>query len=223
MTSAPSADEAPEPSADGGPRVRRRELQKEQTRLVLALAAFDLAKEHGLANVRIPQIAAAVGVSPRTFNNYFHSKEAAIVWPITLRAAALADSLVGRPPKEPLADAIVATVAGQYGNSEIVGLPARWLDEFRALVAVEPALHGEYLKAAAAAEPALADAIGRRAGILVGELQTLVLAAAAVAAERAAVLHWARTRTPRSSLVDTVCTAVGMAVRCLAGPGSTLD
>jgi AcrR family transcriptional regulator len=203
--------------------VRRRELQKQQTRLVLALAAFDLAKEHGLANVRIPQIAAAVGVSPRTFNNYFHSKEAAIVWPITLRAAGLAESLAGRPSKEPLADAIVATVAGQYGNSEIVGLPARWLDEFRALVAAEPALHGEYLKAAAAAEPALADAIARRAGILVGELQTLVLAAAAVAAERAAVLHWARTMAPRSSLADTVRTAVAMAVRCLAGPGSTLD
>jgi AcrR family transcriptional regulator len=203
--------------------VRRRELQKEQTRLVLALAAFDLAKEHGLANVRVPQIAAVVGVSPRTFNNYFPSKEAAIVWPITLRAAGLADSLAGRPAKEPLADAIVAAVAGQHGNSEIVGLPARWLDEFRALVAVEPALHGEYLKAAAAAEPALADAIARRAGILVGQLESLVLAAAAIAAERAAVLHWARTMAPRSSLADTVRTAVAMAVRCLAGPGSTLD
>jgi AcrR family transcriptional regulator len=203
--------------------VRRRELQKQQTRLVLALAAFDLAKEHGLANVRVPQIAAVVGVSPRTFNNYFPSKEAAIVWPAALRAAGLADSLADRPAEEPLADAIVAAVAGQAGNSEIAGLPPAWLDEFRALVAVEPALHGEYLKAASAAESALADAIARRAGILVGELQTLVLAATAIAAERAAVMHWARTRTPRSSLVDTVCIAVGMAVRCLAGPGSTLD
>jgi AcrR family transcriptional regulator len=104
-----------------------------------------------------------VGVSPRTFNNYFPSKEAAIVWPATLRAAQLADSLAGRPPEEPLADAIVAAVAGQAGHTQIAGLPAGWLDEFRALVAAEPALHGEYLKAAAAAEPALADAIARRA------------------------------------------------------------
>jgi AcrR family transcriptional regulator len=215
MTSAPSSDERPG--------VRRRELQKEQTRLVLALAAFDLATEYGVANVRIPQIAAAVGVSPRTFNNYFPSKEAAIVWPATLRAAGLADSLAGRPAQEPLADAIVAAVAGQAGNSEIAGLPPAWLDEFRALVAAEPALHGEYLKAAAAAEPALADAIARRSGILVGELESLVLAATAIAAERAAVLHWARTMAPRSSLADTVRTAVGMAVRCLAGPGSALN
>ncbi len=203
--------------------MRRRELQKEQTRLVLALVAFDLAKEHGLANVRIPQIAAVVGVSPRTVNNYFPSKEAAIVWPATLRAARLADSLADRPPEEPLADAIVAAVAGQAGHSQIAGLPPAWLDDFRALVAAEPALHGEYLKAAAAAESALADAIARRAGILIGQLESQVLAAAAVAAERAAVLHWARSMAPHSSLADTVRTAVAMAVRCLAGPGSTMD
>ena len=93
------------PPAAGAPRVRRRELQKEQTRLVLALAAFDLAREHGLANVRIPQIAAAVGVSPRTFNNYFPSKEAAIVWPSTVRGARMAADLADRPAGEPLADA----------------------------------------------------------------------------------------------------------------------
>ena len=106
--------------------MRRRELQKEQTRLVLALAAFDLAKEYGLANVRIPQIAAVVGVSPRTFNNYFPSKEAAIVWPATLRAAGLADSLADRPADEPLADAIVAAVAGQ-ARQQRDRRPAGWL------------------------------------------------------------------------------------------------
>ena len=67
--------------------MRRRDLQKEQIRLDLALAAFELAKAAGLAKVRVPQIAEAVGVSTRTFNNYFPSKEAAIVWPTTLRGA----------------------------------------------------------------------------------------------------------------------------------------
>ena len=208
--------------AAGALRARRRELQKEQTRLDLAMAAFDLAREHGLAGVRIPQIAAVVGVSPRTFNNYFPSKEAAIVWPTTLRVARLAASLANRPPGELLADAIVETVAGQYGTGEIDGLPAGWLDEFRALVAVEPALHGEYLKAAAAAESVLGDAIARRAGVPAGQLESLVLAAMAVAAERAAVMHWARTPAPRPSLADAVRISVGLAVRCLAGPGSAL-
>jgi AcrR family transcriptional regulator len=209
------------PPAAGDLRARRRERQKEQTRLDLALAAFDLAREHGLAGVRIPQIAAAVGVSPRTFNNYFPSKEAAIVWPVTLRVAQLAATLADCPAEEPLADAIVTTVVGQSATSEIDGLPSGWLDEIRALVAVEPALHGEYLKASAAAEAALAGAIARRAGVPSGQLEPLVLAAVAVAAERAVVLHCARTPAPRPSLADAVRVAVGMAVRCVTGPGLT--
>jgi AcrR family transcriptional regulator len=211
MTSTPSLADPP---------VRRRDLQKEQTRLDLALAAFDLAKAHGLASVRVPQVAAAVGVSTRTFNNYFPSKEAAIVWPTTLRGARLATNLADRPPAEPLADALVAAVAGLYGKDEMDGLPAGWLGEFRALVAAEPTLHGEYLKAAAAAEGDLAGAIARRAGAETGQLEPLVLAAVVVAAERAAVLHWVRQATPPAPLADVVRTAVGMAVRGMAGPGA---
>jgi len=209
------------PPATGVLRRRRRELQKEQTRLDLALAAFDLAREHGVAEVRIPQIAAAVGVSPRTFNNYFPSKEAAIVWPATLRVARMGARLAERPAEEPLADAIVATVAGQPGTGEIDGLPSGWLDQFRALVAVEPALHGEYLKAATASEAVLAGAIARRMGVPAGQLESLVLAAVAVAAERVAVLHWARAPGPQRPLADAVRIAVAMAIGCMTGPALT--
>ncbi len=198
------------------PPARRRDLQKEQTRLDLSLAAFGLAREHGLASVRVPQIAAATGVSPRTFNNYFASKEAAIVWPVTWRASRLADSLDGRPPQEPLADALAEAVAGMYEQDEIDGLPAGWLGDFRALVATEPALHGEYLKAAAAVETALAGAIARRAGVGQGQLEPQVLAAVVAGAERAAVLYWARQASPSATLADVIRTAVGMAVRGMA-------
>src|ERR1700689_590420 len=97
--------------------LRRRHLQKEQTRLDLALAAFELAKAEGLANVRVPQIAEVVGVSTRTFNNYFPRKGAAIGWPTTLRGARLAHELAVRPAGERLADALVEVVAGLYGPS----------------------------------------------------------------------------------------------------------
>jgi AcrR family transcriptional regulator len=103
------------------PPARRRDQQKEQTRLDLALAEFELAREHGLASVRVRQIAAATGVSPRTFNNYFASKEAAIAWPATWRASRLAASLAERPPEEPLADvfrtAVDMAVRGMAGGS----------------------------------------------------------------------------------------------------------
>jgi AcrR family transcriptional regulator len=210
------------PPVPGHPQLRRRDLQKEQTRLDLALAAFELARAQGLASVRVPQIAAAVGVSPRTFNNYFSSKEAAIAWPATRRAARLASRLAGRPPAEPLAEALVAAVADLCGSGEAEGLPPGWLQGFRALVAAEPALHGEYLKASAAAETALADGIARRIGATEGQLEPQVLAAVVVAAERAAVRYWARQATPPAPLADVVRAAVDMAVRGMAGPGATL-
>jgi len=197
--------------------VRRRDQQKEQTRLDLALAATELAKAQGLANVRVPQVAAAVGVSPRTFNNYFPSKEAAIVWPTTLRGARLAGNLAARPAAEPLAEALAAAVAEMYADSGMDGLPPGWLDGFRTLLAAEPALHGEYLKAAAAAEGALASAIVRRTGAEAGQLEPAVLAAVVVGAERAAVLYWVRQDSPAAPLVDVVRTAIDMAVRGTAG------
>jgi AcrR family transcriptional regulator len=195
----------------------RRDWQREQTRLDLALAAFRLAQENGLANVRVPQIAAAAGVSPRTFNNYFHSKEAAIAWPATRRADRLADALAGRPADEPLAEALTETVASMYGPDDIDGLPAGWLRDFRALVAVEPALHGEFLKTADVFEAALTEAIARRIGADPSELEPRVLAAIVIAAERAAIRYWARLPLPAPPLVDVIRSAVGLA---LSGPAT---
>lgn len=202
MTIAPTA---------GNPSRRRRDLQKEQTRFDLAMAAFELAKHEGLANVRVPQIAEAAGVSPRTFNNYFASKEAAIVWPATLRVGRVVADLVDRPATEPISRAITEAVTGLYGASGQDGLPDGWLGEFRTLVGSEPTLHGEFLKVTAAGERDLASAVADRIGAEEGDLQPLVFAAVAMAAERAAVLHWFR-RGSSGSLADLVRRAVEMAV-----------
>jgi AcrR family transcriptional regulator len=210
------ADMAIAPTTPGNPPLRRRDQQKEQTRLDLALAAFELARSKGLANVRVHQIAEAVGVSPRTFNNYFPSKEAAIVWPTTLRGARLAKNLAERPGDESLADALVASAAGLYGAEGQDGLPGGWLDGFGALAAAEPALHGEYLKAMAAGERGLGEAIAHRTGATADELEAMVLAAVVVAAERTAILHWFRQDRPSSPLVEMVRIAVHMAVGGIA-------
>ena len=192
--------------------MRRRDWQKEQTRLDLALAAFELAKAEGLAKVRVPRIAEVVGVSTRTFNNYFSSKEAAIVWPTTLRGARLASDLAERPAGEPLADALVEAVAGLYGPAGHEGLPEGWLDGFRVLVAAESALHGEYLKAQAAGERALAEVIAVRTGAADGALEPMLVAGVVVAAERAAVLHWFRQGNSSTPMVEVVRNALRMAV-----------
>jgi AcrR family transcriptional regulator len=186
----------------------RRELYKEQTRLDLALAAFAQAKEVGLASVRIPQVAEAVGVSTRTFNNYFASKEQAIAWLAGRHAGGMAVALAERPAGEPLGTSLVAAVMSPYRPPEAEGLPPDFLRDFRALVANEPALHGEYLRAMAAAERDLGDTIEKRVPSL-GTLRARVLAGMVTGAERAAVMYWMQTRT--GPLVDTVREAVSQA------------
>ncbi|GAB2489074.1 TetR/AcrR family transcriptional regulator [Luteococcus sediminum] len=55
-----------------------RERKKRETRRALHRAATELVLEHGLAAVTTDAIARRAGVSPRTFFNYFPTKEAAL-------------------------------------------------------------------------------------------------------------------------------------------------
>ncbi len=187
-------------------------MQREETRRDLAIAAFELACTEGVANVLVPEIAAAVGVSTRTFNNYFPSKEAAIAWPAHRRAAELAESLLARPAQEPLSEALIAAVRDVYWALRQDGESARWLRRFRVLVASDPVLQGEYLKVAYAGEQALAGAIAVRIGADRDELRSKVLAAVVVGAERAAVMHWIKQDKKQQSLRETVRQAVRLAL-----------
>jgi AcrR family transcriptional regulator len=199
-----------------GVSVRRRDQQRDDTRRDLALAAFDLATRHGLSGVRVPDIAAAAGVATRTFNNYFANKEEAIVWPAARHAIGVADQFRARPTAEPLGESLITAVANPYGPAAGQELPPNWLGQFRALVAAEPSLHGEYLKAAAAAQAALGDALAERiGGGASGALKAHVLAGMVTGAERAGVMHWMRHRD--GTLLVTVRAAVRQAVAGLEG------
>lgn len=114
----------------------------------------------------------------------------------------MAADLLARPADEPLGDALVATIIGRYGGPEQHGVPRGWLRRFRSLVATEPALHGEYLKATTDGEQALAEAIARRGGSSLNGLACRVLAAMVLGAERAAVMHWIVGGEQRGALLD---------------------
>ena len=197
-----------------GVSLRRRDRQRDDTGRDLALAAFDLAVRYGLGHVRVPDIAAAAGVATRTFNNYFASKEEAIVWPAARHAIGVADQLRARPASEPLGESLVTAVTNLYGPAAGQELPPNWLRQFRTLVAAEPSLHGEYLKATAAAQAALGDALAERiGGGKSGAFEAQVLAGMVTGAERAAVMYWMRHQD--GTLLATVRSAVRQAV---AGP-----
>ena len=165
-----------------------RERKKLATKQALAFTAMRLAVERGLENVRVEDITDAVNVSRRTFTNYFASKEEAIASLNTDRAAGAADALRDRPAGEPLADSLAEVFAAQHRAA--TGIDRERAEAIR-MVASSPALAGEYLKTLADAEGPLAKVIAERTGAdPQGDLYPHVLAAAVMAAVRAATEHW---------------------------------
>jgi AcrR family transcriptional regulator len=168
-----------------------RARKKQATREALRAAALRLALERGPDNVRVDDIAEAAGVSPRTYNNYFSSREQAIVAAITAEREAGVAAAVAACREVRLADAVVDAVVGQYTDDDE---PHR---DALLLITTRPTLRAAFVGTASAIEQPLADAIADRLGTT-DPLTPHVLAASVAAAVRVALQHWVR---PAGALV----------------------
>ncbi|MGW2250570.1 TetR/AcrR family transcriptional regulator [Kitasatospora sp. NPDC001660] len=166
-----------------------REQKKAATRDALSWAALRLAVEHGLENVRVEDIAAAAGVSPRTYNNYFSSKAEAIMSRHTDRIHRIADALRTRPADEPLWEALTQSVLAPFEGA--VEQPApRWTSGVQLLLQ-EPAFRGELARASTRTEAVLTAAVAARTGTDPGrDLYPRLVAAALLSALNAATDQW---------------------------------
>lgn len=160
-----------------------RERKKLATRESLCRAAFRLALERGPENVRVDDIAAEAGVSPRTFNNYFSSREEAIFAFRVNHAERMAEALRSRPDGEPLAESVLEVMISRWFG------PSPDKNMVRKIIAA-PGLEGEYMRSIAATERPLAAAIADRVGVVEREAAPMVLAAAVFSAGRTAVGIW---------------------------------
>ncbi|MEV8612382.1 TetR/AcrR family transcriptional regulator [Amycolatopsis sp. NPDC051373] len=159
-----------------------RERKKQATRTALSSAALRLARERGPENVRVDDIAEAAGVSPRTYNNYFASREDAIVFAVTSDRESRVAAAV-RASSGSLADAVVEAVVKQYTE------PDKDAREALLLITTSPALRTAYARSAEALEPPLTSVLAER----VPDGPTArVLAAAVAAAVRIALEQWAQ-------------------------------
>ena len=172
-----------------------RARNKQATREAISAAALRLALAQGperLKLVRVTDIASAAGIAPRTYNNYFSNREAAICAFQADQARRLGRALRSRPADEPLAVAITAAVIDVFTNPE----PDR---AGLGMIMSTPELQGEALKAFTMAEEPLAEAIAERTGTDPrNDLSGHVMAAAIAGAVRIAGRHWLSTTKPIS-------------------------
>jgi AcrR family transcriptional regulator len=165
-----------------------RQRKKERTRQELAGAALRLFVEHGYEAVKVEDIAAAVDVSERTFFRYFASKEE-VLWPDQdERREEFGAVLAARPrdesPLESLRHAAMASAESYQAQD------GEMLARFR-LLTQTPALKGYLLECLEAWEDVATSALMRRFGSRPnGALRSRLLASAAVAAFRVAVIAW---------------------------------
>ncbi|NEA44556.1 TetR/AcrR family transcriptional regulator [Streptomyces sp. SID11385] len=161
-----------------------RERKKQATREALREAALRLAVERGPDQVRVEDIAEAAGVSPRTYNNYFTSREQAIVSAVTAdREARIAAAIAARPPGVRLADVVTEAVAEQYAHT------GERQERALLLITTRPALRDAFLDTTGGIEPPLTTVLAERLGDAGGPTAR-VLSASVAAAVRIALESW---------------------------------
>ena len=179
-----------------------RERKKAETRRALASAALRLAQELGPDGVTVEAIADASGVSPRTFFNYFSSKDDAILGISRSDPPDLLNNLTERPEDEPPLEALrgMARSAAERLEPTIDEQFAR-----HRLTLEHPTLAGRRAARFSDVERGLAEEVARRAGLDVDRdaYPTLVVAAA-LAALRVGMSRWheGQRTTPMSTVVD---------------------
>lgn len=188
-----------------------RERKKQQTRSALSWAVIRLSVERGWDNVTIEDVAAEVGVTGRTFRNYYSSKAEAVVARHLDRMLGTAEALRARPADEDLDQAIRHAVQSQWRS----GNPSQrdpqvdshdWTSGVRLMLS-EPEVWGEMLKANGRGANALATAIADRLGTdPTTDYYPALAASATEAAITVALDHWLRHGGPKTA--DTLIVEV---------------
>jgi AcrR family transcriptional regulator len=165
-----------------------RERKKLATRLALHRAALELVAERGLDRVSVDDIAARADVSPRTFFNYFASKDDAVLGLDPAAAQLLAEAFARRPGHESPMRALHAVLLERA--AEMAEEPELWPLRIQ-VIESHPVLLARLMAGFAESERALAAAIAQRTGTQVGaHLYPNLLAAVQSAVMRASLSRW---------------------------------
>ncbi|MGX7825763.1 TetR/AcrR family transcriptional regulator [Actinokineospora sp. 24-640] len=170
-----------------------RDRKKRQTRGALVRAALELVADHGLENVTVEDISRAADVAPRTFFNYFATKEDALVGPDPESGprirAGITSAPADRTPMEALSQALHAEITELASDHKLWTLHIAVLEQ-------HPALLAKAFAGGAEAERHIVAGIAERTGAAATDAYPLLLAAAASAAFRVALTRWSALAEP---------------------------
>ncbi|WP_329011660.1 TetR family transcriptional regulator [Micromonospora rifamycinica] len=185
----------------------RRTRKKRQTRAALAAAALRLVAERGLDQVTVEEISAAVDVSPRTFFNYFATKDDALVGDTEGDRERVLRALADVPVAVPALSAIRLALAGVVDDVE--GDAASWLLRMQVVMRY-PVLLARLVSGNAATEQAMVDALAARTGHSPDDGYPALVVAVTGAALRTAMVRWATGggSRPLAELLDEAFAAV---------------
>ncbi|WP_297618761.1 mycofactocin system transcriptional regulator [Nocardia sp.] len=174
-------------SADNAEQVNRRGRRRSTTAADLERAAFDLFDRHGFDATTVEEIAAAAGISKRTFFRYFESKND-VVWGSFSEQLTVMRERFGRCPEDqPIMDA-VRTVVVEFNRFDSTQAP--WHRKRMELILGVPALHAHSTLRYREWRDVVAEFVGGRLGLPVRELLPQSVAHAALGVAVAAYEHW---------------------------------
>jgi AcrR family transcriptional regulator len=162
-----------------------RERKKAATREALHHAAVSLYRQRGPEAVTCEDICEAAGVSPRTFFNYFATKDEAVL-SVDIPAATLRQRIIERPAEESPFTAIRAMFTERL--AEMMETPS-W-QELILLLHEHPELMPRMAHTNRAFEAAVAEAVAVRTGRDVADVYVRVTAATSATAYRTAISCW---------------------------------
>ncbi|WP_347353465.1 TetR family transcriptional regulator [Intrasporangium sp.] len=190
-----------------------RERKKRETLLAIHRAALDLVEERGFDAVTTEQIADRAGVSPRTFFNYYPSKDGAVLGRRSEDFAELRAALLDAPADEPALEVIRRLVITYFSPAT---LDAELRAQRRRVLVGEPTLAPALVRNNIRLETVLTEALEARLGIEPGTaLAPRVAVNAAIGAVRACIEY--RQSGGAGTIEDLATEAVAMLERGL-GP-----
>lgn len=161
-----------------------RERKKDATRRALAEAAMTLTAEHGYAEVTIADITAAVGVSRRTFSNYFPGKAECVA----AAAEGWFDDILASIQQAP-ADCPFDALVLQALSTFAAALPERW-ERLCVLTNEQPELHAMVEANDLTYADRLSQVVAAKVGLPAGDIRIRMLSTFALVAGRTCLEEW---------------------------------